>query len=431
MEVNRGVTKFLLAACIALCRFSVTTVEALDNGLALTPPMGWMSWERYRCITDCKRYPDECISERLFKRMADLLVSEGYRDAGYEYVNIDDCWMAEERDEDGILQPDKERFPNGIKHLADYIHDRGLKFGIYQDIGTKTCAGYPGMVGYFKLDAQTFADWGVDFIKIDGCYADVELMVEDYIRFGRYMNETGRPILYSCSWPAYQEYDGIIPDYEQLKETCNMWRNWGDIEDSHQSVVEITKYFSDHQNRIIPHSGPTHWNDPDTLILGNYGLSYDQSKSQLAVWTVLAAPLLISNDLSKVTPEVKDLLLNPEIIAANQDRLGIQGRLVKKVDKIEIWKRPILPKIGSELTQVVAFVSRRADGAPYAVKVDLRTDVGLNSTIVRAYKVYDLFETKGKPSYVRVKDHFETRINPTGANLYRFVPIVSTDFIRY
>uniref|UniRef100_A0A182T5G1 Alpha-galactosidase n=1 Tax=Anopheles maculatus TaxID=74869 RepID=A0A182T5G1_9DIPT len=407
-------------------------VYGLDNGLARKPPMGWMSWERYRCITDCKKYPDECISEQLFKRMADLMVSEGYRDAGYEYVNIDDCWMADERDEDGVLQPNKERFPNGIKHLADYIHERGLKFGIYQDIGTKTCAGYPGMMGYFKLDAQTFADWDVDFIKIDGCYADVELMVNDYIKFGEFMNKTGRPILYSCSWPAYQEYDGIIPDYEQLKETCNMWRNWGDIEDSHQSVVEITKYFSDHQNRIVPHSGPGHWNDPDTLVLGNYGLSYDQSKSQLAVWAVLAAPFLISNDLAKVTPDVKELLLNKAIIKVDQDPLGIQGRLVKTINKIEIWKRPILPRVGHELTQAVAFVSRRADGAPYSVAVKLREDIGLsNSTNIKGYKVYDLFEPKATPFLLRAGTTFETRVNPSGANFYRFVPQYGTDFINF
>uniref|UniRef100_A0A182QQ15 Alpha-galactosidase n=1 Tax=Anopheles farauti TaxID=69004 RepID=A0A182QQ15_9DIPT len=422
--------QLVLVGLILVCSGAI--VNGLDNGLAKKPPMGWMSWERYRCITDCKKYPDECISEKLFKRMADLMVSEGYRDAGYEYVNIDDCWMADERDANGVLQPNKERFPNGIKHLADYIHSRGLKFGIYQDIGTKTCAGYPGMVGYFELDAQTFADWEVDFIKIDGCYADVELMVDDYIKFGEYMNKTGRPILYSCSWPAYQEYNGIIPDYEQLKETCNMWRNWGDIEDSHQSVVEITKYFSDHQNRIIPHSGPGHWNDPDTLILGNYGLSYDQSKSQLAVWTVLAAPFLISNDLARVTPEIKELLLNKAIIKVNQDPLGIQGRLVKTVNKIEIWKRPIMPRVGHELTQAVAFVSRRADGAPYSVIVKLQEDVGLsNSSIVKGYKVYDLFDPMAAPLLLRASSSFETRINPSGANLYRFVPQFGSNFIRF
>ncbi|EAT43367.1 AAEL005188-PA [Aedes aegypti] len=402
---------------------SVSVAYGLENGLARTPPMGWMSWERFRCITDCTKYPDECISEQLFKRMADLMVSEGYLQAGYNFVNIDDCWSEMKRDSSGRLVPDKKRFPNGIKHLADYIHSKGLKFGLYQDIGTKTCAGYPGMKDYFEVDAQTFADWDVDFIKIDGCYADERKMVDDYILFGDLMNKTGRPILYSCSWPVYQEYNGIIPDYEILKKTCNMWRNWGDIDDSHSSVESITRYFSDNQARIQPHSGPGHWNDPDTLVLGNFGLSYEQSKSQLAVWTVLAAPLLLSNDLATVTPEIRELLLNKEIIAANQDPLGIQGLLVKTINRIEIWKRPILPKVKDEMTQVVAFVSRRADGAPYAVRVKLVEDLGISdNSYIKGYKVYDLFNKDRKPTFVPANGTFETRINPTGANFYRFEP---------
>ncbi|XP_053688227.1 alpha-N-acetylgalactosaminidase [Sabethes cyaneus] len=400
-----------------------SVVLGLENGLARKPPMGWMSWERFRCITDCKKYPDECLSEQLFKRIADLMVSEGYLKAGYDYVNIDDCWSTMERDSTGRLVADPQRFPNGMKYLADYIHSKGLKFGLYQDIGTKTCAGYPGMKDYFEIDAQTFADWDVDFIKIDGCYADELKMVDDYILFGKFLNKTGRPILYSCSWPAYQEYKGIIPDYEILKTTCNMWRNWGDIEDSHSSVETITRYFSDNQGRIQPHSGPGHWNDPDTLVLGNYGLSYEQSKSQFAVWTILAAPLLLSNDLATVTPDIRDLLQNRAVIAANQDYLGIQGLLLKTMNKIEIWKRPILPRVKDELTQVIAFVSRRADGAPYAIQVSLIDDLGLsNSTYIKGYEIFDLFDSNRKPVHVRRDGRFETRVNPTGANLYRFVP---------
>ncbi|KAJ8924358.1 hypothetical protein NQ315_007154 [Exocentrus adspersus] len=135
-------------------------VPALDNGLALTPPMGWMHWQRFRCLTDCVAYPDECISEKLFRTMADHLVSDGYLEAGYEYVIIDDCWASKKRDNNSRLQPDPDRFPNGIKALADYVHDKGLKFGIYGDYGTKTCAGYPGSIDHLELDAQTFADWG-------------------------------------------------------------------------------------------------------------------------------------------------------------------------------------------------------------------------------------------------------------------------------
>ncbi|XP_039452051.1 alpha-N-acetylgalactosaminidase [Culex pipiens pallens] len=415
----RGIV--VLIACFHFC-----VVLGLENGLARLPPMGWMTWERFRCITDCKKYPTECISENLIMRTADLMVLEGYLDAGYEYVNIDDCWMMRERDSEGKLHADPERFPSGIKYLSDYIHSKGLKFGIYQDIGTHTCAGYPGMKNYFEIDAKTFAEWEVDFIKIDGCYADEVKMVDDYIYFGELMNQTGRPILYSCSWPAYQEYNGITPNYETLKKTCNMWRNWGDIEDSHSSVESITQYFSDNQDRIQPHSGPGHWNDPDTLVLGNYGLSYEQSKSQLAVWTILAAPFLLSNDLARVTPDVKALLLNKEIIAMNQDSLGIQGLLVKTVNNIEIWKKPILPKVKDEMTHGIAFVSRRADGAPYSVSVKVIEDLGLDgSQYIKGYMVYDLFDAEHKPFFVKVNGTFNTRINPTGANLYRFEPVLN------
>ncbi|XP_055630969.1 alpha-N-acetylgalactosaminidase-like [Toxorhynchites rutilus septentrionalis] len=410
---------------LGIAVFALGVVSALENGLARKPPMGWMTWQRFRCITDCNKYPDECISEALIKRMADLMVSEGYLDAGYDYVNIDDCWSMMERDADGVLWPNPERFPNGMKHLADYVHSKGLKFGIYQDIGTNTCAGYPGMRDFYEIDAKTFAEWEVDFIKVDGCYADAVKMVEDYVLLGEIMNKTGRPILYSCSWPAYQEEEDIIPDYETLKKTCNMWRNWDDIEDSHSSVERITKYFSDNQYRIQPHSGPGHWNDPDTLILGNYGLSYEQSKSQLAVWTVLAAPLLLSNDLATVTPEIKELLLNREIIAVDQDPMGIQGRYVQTIRNIEIWKRPILPKVKEVYTHAIAFVSRRADGAPYAIEVNLVEDLGLRiNSSIKGYKVYDLFQTDRKPVFVRANGTFETRVNPTGANFYRFVPVV-------
>lgn len=200
-------------------------------------------------------------------------------------------------------------------------------------------------------------------------------MVEGYIEFGKLMNKTGRPIVYSCSWPAYFEYyrrPVMIPDYEVLKQTCNMWRNWKDIDDSWENVMYIANYFAENQDRVAPHAGPGHWNDPDTLLLGNYGLSYDQSKAQLAVWAILAAPFIMSNDLRKVRPEIKELLLNKAVIDVDQDPLGIQGRRIKIVDDIEIWTRPILPlNFESQSSFAVAFVSRRIDGHPYGLTVSL------------------------------------------------------------
>ncbi|XP_057661411.1 alpha-N-acetylgalactosaminidase-like isoform X2 [Diorhabda carinulata] len=241
----------------------LTVVNGLDNGLARTPPMGWMQWERFRCLTDCDNYPDECISDKLFRAMADHMLSDGYLDAGYEYVIIDDCWFSHKRDSEGRLQPDSDRFPYGIKSLADYIHSKGLKFGIYADYGIFTCAGYPGSLNHLEIDANTFADWGVDYLKFDGCYSDYITIDKGYIEMGKYLNATDRPIVYSCSWPAYQESNDMESNYTALAQTCNLWRNWDDIDDSWESVSEIISWFSTNQDRLAPFSGPGHWNDPD------------------------------------------------------------------------------------------------------------------------------------------------------------------------
>ncbi|CAO1331323.1 unnamed protein product [Diamesa serratosioi] len=405
----------------------VVSVTSLDNGLAKTPPMGWMSWERFRCITDCDKYPDDCISERLFKEMADVMVRDGYLAAGYEYVNIDDCWAEFERDKSGKMVADKKRFPSGMKALADYIHSKGLKFGLYGDYGTLTCAGYPGSIDHLEIDAKSLAEWDVDFFKFDGCNVETDVMVDGYVKFGQLMNKTGRPIMYSCSWPAYFEHyrkPATIPDYEILKKTCNLWRNWRDIDDSWESVLFIADYFSLNQDRVAPHAGPGHWNDPDTLLLGNYGLSYDQSKAQLAMWAVLAAPFLLSTDLRHVKPEIKELLLNREIIAVDQDAMGIQGRLEHKANGIEIWSRPILPIVDTFTSYAVAFVNRRNDGAPSGFAVKL-SDIKLNCP--SGYQVQDLFNKTKKSYNFKHTDSFEERINPTGANFYKFTPIAEKD----
>ncbi|XP_034476454.1 alpha-N-acetylgalactosaminidase [Drosophila innubila] len=395
---------------------------ALQNGLALKPPMGWMSWQRFRCITDCKAYPDECISEHLFRRHADLMASEGYADAGYEYVIIDDCWLEKNRDRTtNKLVADRKRFPSGLNALADHIHNRGLKFGLYQDFGTNTCAGYPGVINNMQLDAQTFADWDVDYVKLDGCFANISDMATGYPEFGRLLNATGRPMVYSCSWPAYQEESGEVPDYESLKEHCNLWRNWDDIDDSLESVMQIIDYFGKNQDRIQPHGGPGHWNDPDMLILGNYGLSYDQSKLQMAIWAVLAAPLIMSNDLAKVEPRIKNILQNRDVIAVNQDPLGIQGRRVLIKNDIEVWRRPITPQNDvQEYSFAVAFVSRRTDGAPYAITFTLKELLLMNEN---GYGVQDLFESKSNLGVFRPENHFSTRVIPNGVTFYKFTAL--------
>lgn len=397
-------------------------VNGLDNSLALTPPMGWMSWQRYRCIIDCETYPTECISEWLFKNVTDHFVSDGYKEAGYEYVIIDDCWLEKERDPvTNELVPDRKRFPSGLKALADYIHSKGLKFGLYEDYGTHTCMGYPGVINHMKLDAQTFAKWDVDYVKLDGCHAESGNYDEGYPEFGRLLNETGRPMVYSCSWPVYLEEKGIMPNYEALKRHCNLWRNWGDIQDSWESLTEITEYFAENATRIAKHAGPGHWNDPDMLLIGNYGLSIDQSKSQMAIWAILAAPLLMSTDLKNIRPEFREILLNKNVIAVNQDPLGIQGTRIKFERKIETWARLITPVVNGVHSMAIAWASKRDDGNPYAVSVKL-SDLGL--TCANGYRVTDLFNKHNRLERVYNTHHnISVRIHPSGVVFYKFTPI--------
>ncbi|XP_054844640.1 alpha-N-acetylgalactosaminidase isoform X2 [Eublepharis macularius] len=341
--------------------------QALENGLMRTPPMGWLAWERFRCNIDCKKDPQNCISEKLFMEMANCLVTDGWKDLGYVYVNIDDCWMAKERDARGQLVPDPERFPSGIRALADYVHSLGLKLGIYGDLGTHTCSGYPGTtLDQIEQDAFTFAEWGVDMLKLDGCYSSAEYQAQGYPRMTKALNATGRQIAYSCSWPAYQ--GGLPPqvNYSLLTNICNLWRNYDDIQDSWDSILSIVDWFSKHQDVLQPAAGPGHWNDPDMLIIGNFGLSEEQSRSQMALWTVLAAPLFLSTDLRSISQSSQEILQNKLMIKINQDPLGIQGRrILQEKSHIEVFLRPL-----SHSASALVFFSRRTD-MPYCYTTSL------------------------------------------------------------
>ncbi|GBN42600.1 Alpha-galactosidase A [Araneus ventricosus] len=390
------------------------SVLGLDNGLAVTPPMGWLSWERFTCNTDCKNDPANCIGERLYKEMADRLVADGYKDLGYEYVNIDDCWMEKERDKDGKLVPDRERFPNGIKALADYIHSKGLKLGIYQDIGSKTCAGYPGSYGHFDVDAATFAEWEVDMLKVDGCYADPKEMDDLYPVFSTAVNKSSRDILFSCEWPFYQHASGMKPNYQQIAKYCNIWRNFYDVVDSWQSILGIVDYYSQNQDEFVAAAGPGHWNDPDMILAGNFGLSYDEAKAQFMLWAVLASPLLMSNDLRNIRKDFSDLLKNKEIIAVNQDLLGKMGKRIQKNGDIEIWSRPISPVDGSgKYSYAIVFLNRNQLGGPASVSVQLKS-IGLDSS--NCYSVYDVLDPKVVKKYCP-QDTLKVQVNPSGATM--------------
>lgn len=389
----------------------IPSISALDNGLARAPPMGWLAWERFRCNTDCENDPHNCISERLFMQMADLIIAEGYYDVGYRYVNVDDCWLAHERDRHGFLQPDHKRFPSGMKALGEYIHNRGLKYGIYEDYGNYTCAGYPGILGHLKEDAETFERWGVDYVKLDGCYSHPNDMDKGYPEFGYWLNKTDRPMIYACSWPVYQTYSGMKPNYTSIINTCNLWRNFDDIQDSWSSVERTIDYYGDNQDIIIANAGPGHWNDPDMLIIGNFGLSYEQSKTQMAMWAIFAAPLLMSVDLRTVKPDYKAILKNKQIIAVNQDPLGIQGRRIYKQKGIEIWARPILPVYRSKYSYGIVFLNRRTDGTPSEVSVTLK-ELGLDNPA--GYHIEDLYD-EHVYGVVTPDRRFKVDVNPSGS----------------
>lgn len=305
------------------------TAVSLNNGVALTPPMGWLTWERYRCTINCAAYPEQCVSEGLLIRQSKQLVTLGLDKLGYEYIIVDDCWLNSERDsKTGELLPDKNRFPNGIKSLADTIHSMGLKFGIYEDMGSKTCGGYPGSLGFIETDANTFAGWGVDYVKLDGCNMDTKLMDYGYTAMGKALNRTNRPIVYSCSWPYYLRVNNISINYELLKTTCNLWRNDDDVEDSWESIANTIKFESDNQDTWAPLAGPGSWNDPDMIMVGNFGLSKSQAEAQFGMWAIMAAPLILSTDLTEISDENLQIIANSDVIAVNQDPLGIQGRRI-------------------------------------------------------------------------------------------------------
>ncbi|XP_078093765.1 alpha-N-acetylgalactosaminidase [Mustelus asterias] len=397
-----------LTLMLATCGLS------LDNGLMRTPPMGWLAWERFRCNVDCRADPENCISERLFMDMADRLAEDGWKELGYEYVNIDDCWAAMKRDSQGQLVADPQRFPSGIKALAQYVHSKGLKLGIYGDLGTYTCGGYPGTtLDQIELDARTFASWGVDMLKLDGCYSNSSTKALGYPLMSKALNATGRQIAFSCSWPAYE--GGLPPkvNYTLLGEICNLWRNYNDIDDSWESVRGIINWYSKHQEVLQRVAGPGRWNDPDMLIIGNFGLSFEQSKSQMALWAILSAPLFMSNDLRAISIKDSAILQNKLLIRINQDPLGLQGRMILKgSDNIEVWMREL-----SLSTMALAFFSQRVD-MPYHYTTALSQ---LNITapdVFAALDVYSGWVLHG----LKVDTKFTITINPSGVVMLYLYP---------
>ena len=326
--------------------------KVADNGLARTPPMGWNSWNKFASRVD----------DATVRSIADAMASSGMKEAGYQYINIDDTWEAG-RDAQGNITTNK-KFPD-MKALADYVHSKGLKLGIYSSPGPNTCAGYEGSYGHEEQDARTYAAWGIDYLKYDWCgarnlYTDEE-MPAVYQIMGDALLKTKRPIVYSlCQY-------GRLDVWKWGADVGgNLWRTTGDIRDAWDSMTRIG--FS--QNDLAPWAKPGHWNDPDMLEIGNGAMTNDEYKTHMSLWAILAAPLLAGNDLRSMSPEILAILTNHEVIAVNQDKLGKQGQRVWQSGDQEIWTRTLS---GGALA--VAVFNRANAPATISIKLaDLKLD---------------------------------------------------------
>lgn len=350
-------------------------VSAQQNGLAARPPMGWNSWNHFHGKVD----------DATIRAQAEAMVSSGMRDAGYTYINIDDTWEGQ-RDAKGNIQSNS-KFPD-MKALADFVHSKGLKLGIYSSPGPKTCAGYEGSYGHELQDARTYAAWGIDYLKYDLCglrtqmkaapnpEAAHKIMVDAYIKMRDALRSTGRPIVYSLC----QYGDDAVWRWG-TDVGGNLWRTTGDISDHYSRMAEIG--FG--QAGLARFAGPGHWNDPDMLEVGNGGMKPDEYRTHMSLWAILAAPLLAGNDLTTMTPETVALLTNRDVIAVDQDPAGKEGDRVSAEGPIEIWARPladgskavgIFNRHPSALSATVDFHKLGFNGAVKAKDLWLSKDLG-------------------------------------------------------
>ena len=330
MLVMRSLT---VAAMLLAGRGSAPT---LDNGLARTPPMGWNSWNAFGLK----------MNEAMIRSTADAMVSSGLKAAGYQYIIVDAGWKANSRDAGGRLQADAEKFPSGMKALADYVHSTGLKFGIYTDAGSEDCvSGAPGSRGFEELDAASFAEWGVDYVKEDWCNTTGVNTRDAYKKMSQAILKTGRPMVFSmCEWGDNQPWKWAAP-------VANLWRTTGDSKDCWEcGRATMNKpggyprgwvLILDAQPPLAAYAGPGRWNDTDLLQVGNSGLTTEESQAQFSLWAILAAPLIATNDLRFMAPEIRDLLANQEVIAVDQDSQGTEGTRVRAAGRGEIWMRPL------------------------------------------------------------------------------------------
>jgi len=316
----------LYTACVCPCG------GAKSAALAPTPQMGWNSWNKFQGR----------VSEQVIREIADAMATNGMKAAGYRYVNIDDFWQAPQRDAQGNILPDPKRFPSGIKALADYVHSKGLKLGVYSDAGTNTCGGRPGSLGHEVQDAQTYASWGVDYLKYDWCNVGGLQAPAAYKKMSDALRASGRPILFSlCEW-------GTSKPWTWARGIGQSWRTTGDIFAKFDGLITHTAEWKEYgvlqildlQEGLRQYAGPGHWNDPDMLEVGN-GMTENEDRAHFTLWCFLDAPLISGNDLRHMAPETLSILTDRDLIAVNQDPLGIEALKYSLHDGVEIFFKPL------------------------------------------------------------------------------------------
>ena len=386
-----------LRCAIVLLGVSAANLFALDNGLARTPPMGWNSWNKFACN----------VSDTLIRQIADSLVRSGMRDAGYQYLVIDDCWQVS-RDSKGNIIADPERFPSGIKALADYVHSKGLKFGIYSDGGIGTCENRPGSRGYEFQDARQYAEWGVDYLKYDWCNHGTEDSAAAYSIMRDALAKSGRPIVFSlCEW-------GSTKPWLWARDVGHLWRTTGDITDKWDAQVKPDDGLGvvqilDLEAGLESYAGPGHWNDPDMLEVGNGGMTTAEYRAHFSLWCILAAPLIAGNDVRAMSDETHDVLTNKEVIAVDQDSLGIQGRRVRRDGELEVWAKPM-----SDGSRAVVLLNRSSSGKTIAVSWP---DIGYPSHLTAS--VRDLW---AKRDLEPAKESFSAAVSSHGVVMVNIKP---------
>ena len=321
--------RFLLTILLLLLLPVIGRAQTRES-LSLTPQMGWSSWNNFQGN----------INEDIIKSIVDAMVASGLKDAGYTYINIDDCWHGK-RDADGFIQADPKHFPNGIKALADYVHARGLKLGIYSDAGKETCAGRPGSLGHEYQDALQYARWGIDYLKYDWCNTTNINAQGAYQLMRDALQATGRPIFFSmCEW-------GDNHPWRWAKGIGDSWRIGPDIWCSFDSTHVFPTYIQcsiidciNRNDSLRSYAGPGHWNDPDMLEVGN-GLSVNQDRAHFTMWCMMASPLILGNDVRNMSDETKAILTNRDLIAIDQDKLGVQGLRFLIREGLEYWFKPL------------------------------------------------------------------------------------------